>query len=128
VRTVTRRSPGFGKTIPEEARRHMARGQTAVEMAASIEEMEPGYIVPAASGTIAIAGSASMKVTGPVLKYVTTYNICGESVFDNNHGKWLDYCFRREENEIRVVSRTEVRTSKNGGNAPGVKTCVFRKQ
>ncbi len=90
----------------------------------------PTYNVPDAfrTGKYAVAGGQVMKVTAPVLKYATAFNVCQESVYDK-HGKWPDYCFHKTEYEIEVVSKTLTKVTKkllSGGS--GVIQCSFQKK
>lgn len=90
----------------------------------------PTYNVPDAfrTGKYAVAGSRVMKVAAPVLRYVTAFNVCQESVYDN-HGKWPDYCFQKTEYEIEVVSKTLAKVTKkqlSGGS--GITKCSFLKK
>lgn len=81
------------------------------------------------TGKYAVAGSQVMKVTGPVLKYVTAFNVCSLSVYDDNHEKWPDYCFQKTEYEIKVMSKTLAKVTKkqlSGGS--DVTTCTFQKK
>ena len=72
----------------------------------------------------------SLKVTGPVLQYVTTINVCDSSA----HREFGD-CTSVMENEVQVVSRTLVRVNQRvlrGGDGAGtvdgdVFACEFRK-
>mgnify|MGYP001560841400 CR=1 FL=1 len=89
----------------------------------------PTYDVPGMPGEYSVAGSLIMEVTGPVLKYVTTFHNCSMSVFDEKHEKWPDYCFYKIEYEIKVVSKTLVKvTQKQLSGGSGVTTCTFQKK
>jgi tetratricopeptide (TPR) repeat protein len=99
------------------------QGDDAVEV--------PSYVAlhGGPNGEIVVAGSLVMEVTRPFLKYVTLFNNCVDSVYDNNHGKWPDYCFYKMENEIKVVSKTLVKVSKKEiSRGSGVTTCTFEKK
>ena len=92
----------------------------------------PTFTVPAEINgrkEYSAANHNAMDVTGPVLKYTTVSNICSEFVYDNNHNQWPDYCFRKVENEIKVVSKTLVKVTQNRtGNGAGVTKCTFQKK
>ena len=72
-----------------------------------------------------------LKVTGPVLKYVTTVNVCDDTA--NRHAGGCDAVV---ENEIEVVSRTSAKVSQKvlrGGSGAGVRagqtlSCTFQKK
>lgn len=62
----------------------------------------------------------TLKVTGPILKYTTTVNVCDESANRQAGG-----CDSVVENEIEVVSKTLVRVNQRvlrGGDGAGVRT------
>jgi len=62
----------------------------------------------------------TLKVTGPILKYATTVNVCDESA-----NKQAGGCDSTVENEIEVVSKTLVRVNQRvlrGGDGAGVRT------
>ena len=72
-----------------------------------------------------------LKVTGPILKYVATVNVCDELANRQAGG-----CDSIVENEIEVVSKTFVKVNQKvlrGGDGAGVRTgqkfsCTFRKK
>ncbi len=72
----------------------------------------------------------SFKVTGPVLRYVTSVNVC-----DTNANREFGDCTSVIENEVEVVSRTHVRVDQRvirggvgAGTADGdIFACEFRK-
>lgn len=72
-----------------------------------------------------------LKVTGPVVKYVATVNVC-----DDQANRQLGGCDSIVEHEIEVVSRTLVRVNQRvlrGGDGAGVRTgqtfsCTFQKK
>ena len=71
-----------------------------------------------------------LKVTGPVLKYITTINVCDESINREYN------CDSVIENEIEVVSRSLVRLNQTvlrGGRSAGtadgdIYSCTFEKE
>jgi tetratricopeptide (TPR) repeat protein len=73
----------------------------------------------------------TLKVTGPVLKYVTNINVC--DVAANRQSGWCDSVM---ENEIEVVSRRLVKVNQKvlrGGSGAGVSdgqklSCSFQKK
>lgn len=73
----------------------------------------------------------SLKVTGPVLKYLTTVNVCDESANIQDGG-----CDSVIEHEVEVVSKKLVKVNQNvlrGGSGAGTGTgdkysCTFRKK
>jgi tetratricopeptide (TPR) repeat protein len=72
----------------------------------------------------------TLKVTGPVLKYITTINVC-----DKTANKQEDGCDSIMENEIEVVSKRLIKINQKvirGGSGAGVATgdsfsCTFQK-
>lgn len=73
----------------------------------------------------------TLKVTGPVLKYITTINVCDESA-----NRELGGCDSVMENEVEVVSKRLVKVNQKvlrGGFAVGVAdgdcfSCTFEKK
>lgn len=73
----------------------------------------------------------TLKITGPVLRYVTTINVCGDTA-----NRQLGGCDSVMEHEIEVVSKRLVRVKQTvlrGGSGAGVAdgnrfTCTFEKR
>lgn len=73
----------------------------------------------------------SLKVTGPVLKYLTTINVCDEAANIQDGG-----CDSVIEHEIEIVSKKFIKVNQNvlrGGSGAGTGTgdkysCTFRKK
>lgn len=74
----------------------------------------------------------TLKVTGPVLKYITTINVCGEEFADRQPGG----CDAVMEHEVELVSKRLLKVNQKvlrGGHGAGVGTgqrfsCTFQKE
>jgi tetratricopeptide (TPR) repeat protein len=113
------------KTANRECRRTWGELSFARDGVDSVKVLKSTFYYPV------VNSNQTLKVTGPVLKYITTINVCDESANRQQHG-----CSSVMENEVEVVSRNLIKINQKvirGGSGAGVGpkdkfSCTFRKE